>query len=149
MKTYFPDEYIAAMVEHCDWAKNPEAHNVFPVSTSSKPPVPSTNASPVGVISISHWIGLHEYVWNSESEARSFFAGWWEGRPKTCKCKGAEAILAANPMDFSSDEQFFASGVRLHNAVSAKPELADTHPQMSVEEAQIIWKTRSGKAKTK
>lgn len=90
----------------------------------------------------SHWVALHQHIWQSEELARQFFATWWDKKPKSCKCKDADAILADNPMDFDCDATFFASGVRLHNAVSAKPELAETHPQVSLEDAITQWRTR-------
>lgn len=139
MKTFFPDQYIAAMIEHCDWAKNLETYNIFPVSTFNKPPIPVSTDK---VIILSHWISLHQYVWKSELETRNFFTNWWEKRPKTCDCKDAETILTKNPIDFSSKETFKESCRRLHNAVNHK--LSSTYPdkyypQVSTEEYQYLW----------
>lgn len=91
---------------------------------------------------VSHWIKLHLYEWQSEEHARTFFKEWWDARPSACNCKDAESILEANPISFECADSFFRSGVGLHNAVSAKPELAATHPQMSDEDAYRKWKMR-------
>jgi hypothetical protein len=88
----------------------------------------------------SHWIELHEHVWTSRKNAKQFFADWWSRKPATCNCKGADQILADNPVSFRSRFSFFESGVRLHNAVSSKPELASTHPRFSIEQALRKWR---------
>jgi hypothetical protein len=87
----------------------------------------------------SYWRFLHSYEYTTKEAAESFFYAWWINKP-LCNCQDADEVLAANPMSYESAVAFFESGVKLHNAVSAKPQLAATHPQVSVEEAKVIWK---------
>ena len=87
----------------------------------------------------SHWYPLHEYQWTSEQSARAFFADWWKQRPQ-CNCSDSEKILEANPISFESDQAFFESGVRLHNAVSSKPDLSKTHPRFTIQQAMQKWR---------
>ena len=71
--------------------------------------------------------------------AREFFHAWWVNKP-LCNCVDSDKLLEQNPMLFDSPKSFFDSGVRLHNAVSAKPELAASHPQVTLDEAYKLWK---------
>lgn len=102
-------------------------------------PLTPTSSTP----SRSHWHPLHEYEWTSEQSARAFFSDWWSKRPQTCNCSDSERILETNPMSFESEEAFFESGVRLHNAVNAKLsiEYPERHyPETSMAEAYAVWR---------
>jgi hypothetical protein len=58
-----------------------------------------------------------------------------------CPCKRFYAEWkAANPLDFTSPEAFFAWGVRLHNAVNAKL----GKPEITIDEAYKIWRQSDG-----
>lgn len=86
-------------------------------------------------LEVSHWPELHTHRYTTEHEAKSFFADWWDRRPKKCGCSDSQAILSENPIDFSSAEKFFSSGVRLHNAVNRKL----TKPELTIDKAEKLW----------
>lgn len=112
-----------------------ERNKPVQVATYAKP-----SKQPTKHIQKSHWIELHEYIWTSKEDTKKFFIDWWFRKPTACNCKGADQILADNPISFESEFSFFESGVNLHNAVSSKPELADTHPRFSIEQALQKWR---------
>lgn len=94
----------------------------------------------------SHWSKLHKHEWMSESQAQAFFVQWWRGRPKTCKCEDSEIILAENPMRFANEQEFFASGVELHNAVNAKLQaemLEMCYPPVTIQQALSMWRSKA------
>ncbi|MFN5250225.1 MAG: ERV1/ALR-related protein [Bacteroidota bacterium] len=80
------------------------------------------------------WAKLHKGLVTNEAE----LAEWELLIPQYgCSCKSFYfEWKLANPPDFSSPENLFAWGVRLHNAVNAKL----GKPQITLEEAYSIWR---------
>jgi hypothetical protein len=90
------------------------------------------------------WLELHNYKWTSESEARLWFKRWLAQVKKYLGCGGCYGktlkILEKLKMDFSSDEGFFVSGIRLHNEVNVDLK----RPAWGVEKAISTYRTPPG-----
>jgi hypothetical protein len=102
----------------------PNAPNAPPVSAPQDPTIAAGRRA---------WYLLHNY--------RGCDPQWvelWEFFIPSggCSCKeGYKAILKDHPLDYSSPDAFFASGIALHNAVNRKLE----KPEITLDEARQIW----------
>ncbi len=83
------------------------------------------------------WAKLHSYTGCDPQ----WLDLWQYFIPQRCDCKdGYQKILEEMPPDFTSQDAFFAWGVRLHNAVNAKL----GKPELTIDEARRIWRKSDG-----
>lgn len=81
------------------------------------------------------WRALHTYEYINEEKTKEWFEEWLKRLPcGECK-EDSRLILEKNPLNFSSKEKFFESGVKFHNMVNCKL----NKKEISIEEALNIW----------